>query len=169
MSDWTGLGVSSDILRALGDQGFTTPTAIQSLAIPPAISYHRDIIGAAETVSIGLQQPLCTVCQSLSKATYWSISQLAKQPINLSVSYFVMIWSISYSQSISPSLFGQSVSQPINQPVNQSVSYHSVIHSASQKANQPTNQPVSKLTNQSVSKLTKQSINLSVINQPFTM
>lgn len=52
MSDWEGLCVSSEILKALGDQEFTTPTAIQSLAIPPAILHHRDIIGAAETVSI---------------------------------------------------------------------------------------------------------------------
>ncbi|EDO48238.1 predicted protein [Nematostella vectensis] len=51
MPEWEGLGVAPDILRALGDQGFSKPTPIQSLSIPPALLYHRDIIGAAETGS----------------------------------------------------------------------------------------------------------------------
>lgn len=59
MSEWTGLGVCNDVLQALSELGFTQPTAIQSLAIPPAILHHRDIIGAAETVS-----RCSTICQS---------------------------------------------------------------------------------------------------------
>ena len=38
------LGLSADILRAVADEGYTTPTPIQSQAIPAAID-GRDIIG----------------------------------------------------------------------------------------------------------------------------
>ncbi|KAK3755004.1 hypothetical protein QZH41_001974 [Actinostola sp. cb2023] len=51
MCEWTGLGVPSEVIKAISEQGFTQPTAIQALAIPPAIFHHRDIIGAAETGS----------------------------------------------------------------------------------------------------------------------
>ena len=51
MKTWESLGVPTKILKALSDQGFTSPTPIQTLSLPPAIFHHRDIIGAAETVS----------------------------------------------------------------------------------------------------------------------
>ena len=50
-SAWDVLGVPKEVQSALGDQGFTIPTPIQTLSIPPALFHHRDIIGAAETVS----------------------------------------------------------------------------------------------------------------------
>ena len=50
MGAWDGIGVPPSVLRALMEQGFTTPTTIQSLAIPPAVHHCQDIIGAAETV-----------------------------------------------------------------------------------------------------------------------
>uniref|UniRef100_A0A336M2Q6 ATP-dependent RNA helicase n=1 Tax=Culicoides sonorensis TaxID=179676 RepID=A0A336M2Q6_CULSO len=50
--NWKELGVSSaEILKALNDKGFTNPTEIQTLALPPAIFGKRDILGAAETGS----------------------------------------------------------------------------------------------------------------------
>ena len=51
MSSWEVLGVPKEVQRGLGEQSFTTPTPIQTLSLPPAIFHHRDIIGAAETVS----------------------------------------------------------------------------------------------------------------------
>lgn len=51
MSPWEGLGVPREVQRSLSEQGFTSPTPIQTLSLPPAIFHHRDIIGAAETVS----------------------------------------------------------------------------------------------------------------------
>lgn len=51
MSAWEVLGVPKEVQRGLSEQGFTSPTPIQTLSLPPAISHHRDIIGAAETVS----------------------------------------------------------------------------------------------------------------------
>ena len=51
-SAWEVLGVPTEVQRALGDQGFTSPTPIQTLSLPPAVFHHQDIIGAAETVSL---------------------------------------------------------------------------------------------------------------------
>lgn len=51
MSAWNGLGVPASILRALGEQGFKTPTQIQALTLPAAIHGKKDILGAAETGS----------------------------------------------------------------------------------------------------------------------
>ncbi|XP_046818958.1 ATP-dependent RNA helicase DDX24 isoform X2 [Vespa crabro] len=50
-SAWSALGTPNEIIRALLDQKFHTPTIIQSLTLPPAILGHRDILGAAETGS----------------------------------------------------------------------------------------------------------------------
>ena len=51
LSAWEALGVSDQVLKGLRDRGFTNPTPIQNLSLPPAIFHHNDIIGAAETVS----------------------------------------------------------------------------------------------------------------------
>ncbi|XP_001604682.1 ATP-dependent RNA helicase DDX24 [Nasonia vitripennis] len=48
---WSTLGVPSVITEALVEQNFYSPTAIQALALPPAILGRRDILGAAETGS----------------------------------------------------------------------------------------------------------------------
>ena len=50
MSDWDPLFVPPEILRALKEKNFTSPTPIQSLALPSAIRDRLDVIGAAETV-----------------------------------------------------------------------------------------------------------------------
>ena len=54
VSAWEGLGVPREIQRSLSEQGFTSPTPIQTLSLPPAIFHRRDIIGAAETVCFTL-------------------------------------------------------------------------------------------------------------------
>src|SRR5262245_24805009 len=41
-------GLSPDILRALADQGYTTPTPIQAKEIPIGLQ-GRDVMGAAQT------------------------------------------------------------------------------------------------------------------------
>ncbi|MCJ9428135.1 DEAD/DEAH box helicase [Kordiimonas marina] len=48
MTDFAALGLSAQVLRALDDQNFTTPTAIQSATIP-ALMNGNDVIGVAQT------------------------------------------------------------------------------------------------------------------------
>ena len=47
-ADFSGFGLDATILRALADQGYSTPTPIQAQAIPVVIS-GRDVMGAAQT------------------------------------------------------------------------------------------------------------------------
>uniref|UniRef100_A0A3Q2DSZ7 RNA helicase n=1 Tax=Cyprinodon variegatus TaxID=28743 RepID=A0A3Q2DSZ7_CYPVA len=49
VSAWKDLYVPSEVLKALSRLGFTSPTPIQALALPPAIRDRMDILGAAET------------------------------------------------------------------------------------------------------------------------
>ncbi|XP_038123313.1 ATP-dependent RNA helicase DDX24 [Cyprinodon tularosa] len=51
VSAWKDLYVPSEVLKALSRLGFTSPTPIQALALPPAIRDRMDILGAAETGS----------------------------------------------------------------------------------------------------------------------
>merc|ERR1711962_706803 len=51
MGDWLGLGVPDEVLQALADCKFTTPTQIQKETLPQAILCRKDVIGAAETGS----------------------------------------------------------------------------------------------------------------------
>lgn len=48
---WTSMGVPSAVIRALADQNFHSPTAIQAQTLPAAILGRKDIMGAAETGS----------------------------------------------------------------------------------------------------------------------
>ena len=43
-----GLGLCADILKAVADSGYTTPTPIQAQAIPQVLQ-RRDVIGIAQT------------------------------------------------------------------------------------------------------------------------
>lgn len=49
---WGGLFLEPRLLQCLAGMGFGTPTPIQQDCLPPAIRDRRDIIGAAQTVSI---------------------------------------------------------------------------------------------------------------------
>lgn len=49
VSAWKDLFVPDAVLKALSKLGFSAPTPIQALAIPPAIRDHLDVLGAAET------------------------------------------------------------------------------------------------------------------------
>ncbi|XP_026789609.3 ATP-dependent RNA helicase DDX24 [Pangasianodon hypophthalmus] len=51
VSAWKELFVPEPVLKALSKLGFSAPTPIQALALPPAIRDHLDILGAAETGS----------------------------------------------------------------------------------------------------------------------
>ncbi|KAG7328473.1 hypothetical protein KOW79_008417 [Hemibagrus wyckioides] len=51
VSAWKDLYVPEPVLKALSRLGFSAPTPIQALALPPAIRDHLDILGAAETGS----------------------------------------------------------------------------------------------------------------------
>ncbi|XP_017270147.1 ATP-dependent RNA helicase DDX24 [Kryptolebias marmoratus] len=51
VSAWKDLFVPSPVLKALSSLGFSSPTPIQALVLPPAIRDQMDILGAAETGS----------------------------------------------------------------------------------------------------------------------
>ncbi|XP_075874234.1 ATP-dependent RNA helicase DDX24 [Nelusetta ayraudi] len=51
VSAWKDLFVPPPVLKALSSLGFSSPTAIQALALPSAIRDRKDILGAAETGS----------------------------------------------------------------------------------------------------------------------
>ncbi|WP_426958828.1 DEAD/DEAH box helicase [Muricoccus radiodurans] len=48
MTQFTDLGLAAPLLRALEEEGYTTPTPIQAQAIPAALS-GRDVLGIAQT------------------------------------------------------------------------------------------------------------------------
>ncbi|MCW5199099.1 DEAD/DEAH box helicase, partial [Desulfobulbus sp. F3] len=48
-STFAELGLSSDILSALSELGFTEPTPIQEQAIPLILKNHADIVSLAQT------------------------------------------------------------------------------------------------------------------------
>ncbi|KAM8917550.1 ATP-dependent RNA helicase DDX24 [Spinachia spinachia] len=51
VSAWKDLFVPAPVLKALSSLGFSSPSPIQALALPPAIRDRMDILGAAETGS----------------------------------------------------------------------------------------------------------------------
>ena len=55
MSAWKDLFVPAEVQQALAEQGFSEPTPIQTLVLPSAIRDRKDIIGAAQTVSMHSQ------------------------------------------------------------------------------------------------------------------
>ena len=48
MNDFSGLKLAQTILRAISDEGYTTPTPIQLKSIP-ALLKGRDLLGVAQT------------------------------------------------------------------------------------------------------------------------
>jgi ATP-dependent RNA helicase RhlE len=48
LTQFTDLGLAQPLLKALGDQGYTTPTPIQAQAIPGVMA-GRDLLGIAQT------------------------------------------------------------------------------------------------------------------------
>jgi len=48
MTNFTGLNLAQPILRAIADEGYTTPTPIQGKSIPPLLA-GRDLLGVAQT------------------------------------------------------------------------------------------------------------------------
>ena len=72
MSTFADLGISSEIISALTDLGFTEPTPIQEQAIPLILKNHADIVslaqtGTGKTAAFGL--PLIQLTDSASKRT----------------------------------------------------------------------------------------------------
>lgn len=51
MQAWLNYGLPDELIQAIADLGFRTPTQIQDLTLKPAILGRRDILGAAETGS----------------------------------------------------------------------------------------------------------------------
>jgi len=48
MTSFSDLGLDAALLRAITDEGYTTPTPIQTQAIPPALA-RKDVLGIAQT------------------------------------------------------------------------------------------------------------------------
>ena len=48
MTQFTDLGLDRGLLKALSDEGYSTPTPIQAQAIPPILE-GRDLLGIAQT------------------------------------------------------------------------------------------------------------------------
>ena len=48
MEDFDELGLSDELLRAVKSEGYTTPTPVQALSIPPLLE-GRDVLGVAQT------------------------------------------------------------------------------------------------------------------------
>ena len=48
MTEFAGLELAQPILRAIADEGYTTPTPIQEKSIPPLLK-GRDLLGVAQT------------------------------------------------------------------------------------------------------------------------
>ena len=53
--EWPELGVPPQIVKALVEMRFVSPTEIQRRVIPIALKRDADIVGAAETVSTSAQ------------------------------------------------------------------------------------------------------------------
>ena len=51
VSAWEPAGLGPELMGALAAAGFAAPTAIQALALPPALAGRRDVLGAAPTGS----------------------------------------------------------------------------------------------------------------------
>ena len=48
MEEFETLGLSDELLRAVKAEGYTTPTPVQALSIPPLLE-GRDVLGVAQT------------------------------------------------------------------------------------------------------------------------
>ncbi len=48
MTDFTGLNLAQPLLRALAEEGYTTPTPVQAQTLPPLLE-GRDLVGIAQT------------------------------------------------------------------------------------------------------------------------
>ena len=51
MGEWKDLFVCDEIIKALAEKGFKSPTPIQKLTLPASLNGNMDIVGAAETGS----------------------------------------------------------------------------------------------------------------------
>ena len=49
MNEFEGLGLNEQIVKAVSDLGFDTPTPIQTKAIPVLLSGTTDFVGLAQT------------------------------------------------------------------------------------------------------------------------
>jgi ATP-dependent RNA helicase RhlE len=73
-TSFDSLGLRAELLRAVADQGYTTPTPIQVQAIPVVLA-GRDLLGAAQTgtgKTAGFVLPLLHILSSKSSASHAS-------------------------------------------------------------------------------------------------
>lgn len=63
MLAWNIVPLPANLIRALSDQGFTEPTQIQSLVLPPAILGKNNI----ETIFVSLKIIICAIALNISR------------------------------------------------------------------------------------------------------
>ena len=74
MTDFAGFELAQPILRAIADEGYTTPTPIQGKSIPPLLA-GRDLLGVAQTgtgKTAAFALPLLGVGVSLDGPLPWA-------------------------------------------------------------------------------------------------
>ncbi|KAF4102632.1 ATP-dependent RNA helicase DDX24 [Onychostoma macrolepis] len=76
VSAWKDLFVPAPVLTALSTLGFSAPTPIQALALPPAIRDRLDILGAAET---GSGKTLCFGIPMIHSILEWRKAAAGEQ------------------------------------------------------------------------------------------
>ncbi len=83
MSSFDTLGLSAELLRAVKDQGYETPTPIQSKAIPVVLS-GRDLLAAAQT-GTGKTAGFVLPILEMLKGEFSSSTSPARHPIRVLV------------------------------------------------------------------------------------
>ena len=71
-TSFDSLGLKPELLRAVADQGYTTPTPIQAKAIPVVLA-GRDLLGAAQTgtgKTAGFTLPLLQILSAKANASH---------------------------------------------------------------------------------------------------
>ena len=76
---FTELGLQADILRAVGEQGYTTPTPIQQKAIP-AVMTGRDLMASAQTGTGKTAGFTLPILHHLATAPHSHLARVTRKP-----------------------------------------------------------------------------------------
>ena len=109
MNAFEELGLKEELVRAIADLGFETPTPIQQKAIPILISGTTDFVGLAQTgtgktaaFGLPLLQLLdvtisCTPAQHIGKSSVYALFKLHGLPVVIDSKFIVDTFQIDTS------------------------------------------------------------------------